>query len=50
MAGIVKSVGPGFTASINKSLDEEEAFFKNIRQKEIDSCKNAVKMEETAQV
>nr|ALS04575.1 mitochondrial ATP synthase subunit b precursor [Pseudodiaptomus poplesia]ALS04804.1 mitochondrial ATP synthase subunit b precursor [Pseudodiaptomus poplesia]AQS22697.1 mitochondrial ATP synthase b subunit [Pseudodiaptomus poplesia] len=49
LTGIIKSVGPGYTAGINKSLDEEEAFFKNIRQKEIDACKNAVKMEETAQ-
>ena len=34
---------------INKELDEEEAELRNIRQSEIDSCKNAIAAEEGAQ-
>ena len=48
--GIVKNAGPGITETVNKTLDEEEAMYRNIRQKEIDQLKHSVAMETTAQV
>merc|ERR550532_3136240 len=46
LAGIVKQVGPDWTAMINKELDQEEADLRSIRQNEIDSCKAAIAQEE----
>merc|ERR1712127_70301 len=46
LGGIVKNAGPGITETVNKSLDEEEAMYRNIRQKEIDQLKNSVAMED----
>ena len=48
--GIIKNAGPGITEAVNKSLDEEEAMYKNIRQKEIDQLKGSISLETTAQV
>merc|ERR1712059_184148 len=49
LSGIVKAVGPSFTASVNQALDEDEAALKNIRQSEIDACKASILAEESAQ-
>merc|ERR1712156_346118 len=49
LAGIVKQVGPDWTAMINKELDQEEAELRSIRQNEIDSRKAAIAQEEAAQ-
>merc|ERR1712096_319731 len=49
MGGLIKNVGPGYTEYVNKELDAEEAYFKNIRQSEIDLCKNSILAEEAAQ-
>jgi len=49
LTGVIKNVGPGWTEQINKDLDAEEAMFRNIRQSEIDFCKNSIAMEESAQ-
>merc|ERR1719228_1526581 len=49
LTGIVKQVGPGWTEMINKELDQEEAELKSVRQNEIDSCKEAIAAEESAQ-
>lgn len=49
LGGIVKNAGPGITETVNKTLDEEEAMYRNIRQKEIDQLKHSVAMETTAQ-
>ena len=49
MGGLIKNVGPGYTEYVNKELDAEEAYFKNIRQSEIDACKNSILAEEAAQ-
>jgi len=49
LGGIVKNVGPGWTDQINKDLDAEEAMFRNIRQSEIDFCKNSIEAEEIGQ-
>merc|ERR1711890_183326 len=38
ITGIIKTAGVDWTASINKSLDEEEAALRSIRQSEIDAC------------
>jgi len=46
---VVKTVGPDWTASINKGLDEDEAALKSIRQNEIDSCKAQIAEEESSQ-
>merc|ERR1712013_815672 len=42
LTGVVKSVGPDWTAAINKELDEGEAALKSIRQGEIDAIKATV--------
>merc|ERR1711936_265561 len=39
---VVKTVGPDWTAAVNKELDADEAALKAIRQNEIDSCKAQV--------
>merc|ERR1712177_31359 len=39
LTGVVKSVGPDWTAAINKELDEEEAALKAIRQGDIVAAK-----------
>merc|ERR1712243_32416 len=49
LTGVVKSVGPDWTAAINKELDEEEAALKAIRQDEIDAIKATVAAEEASQ-
>jgi len=49
LTGLVKTVGPDFTASLNKTMDEEENAYKNIRQKEIDMCNEVIASEKTAQ-
>merc|ERR1712002_1396246 len=49
LTGVVKSVGPDWTAAINKELDEEEAALKSIRQNEIDACKAQIAEEEISQ-
>jgi len=49
LTGVVKSVGPDWTAAINKELDEEEAALKAIRQGEIDAIKATVAAEEASQ-
>jgi len=46
---VVKSVGPDWTASVNKELDDEEAALRSIRQSEIDFCKDAIAQEELSQ-
>jgi len=49
LTAIVKNVGPGWTAEVNKELDADEAGLKNIRQSEIDGCLHQIAMEEEAQ-
>merc|ERR1712243_501584 len=49
LTGVVKSVGPDWTAAINKELDEEEAALRSIRQDEIDQIKATVAAEEASQ-
>lgn len=49
MTGLVKQVGSGYTEFINKEIQTEEDFFKNIRQSEIDFCKQSLAAESTAQ-
>merc|ERR1712055_54152 len=49
LGGIVKNVGPDFTAGINKELDQEEADLKAIRQNEIDHCMADIAGEQEAQ-
>merc|ERR1711935_863147 len=46
---IVKSVGPDYTAAINKEMDTEEAQLKQIRQGEIDLCLQQIQYEKEAQ-
>ena len=46
----VLQVGPDWTASVNKELDDEEAALRSIRQSEIDFCKDAIAQEELSQV
>merc|ERR1711910_40251 len=46
---VVKTVGPDWTAAVNKELDADEAALKAIRQNEIDSCKAQVAAEELSQ-
>merc|ERR1719410_224623 len=41
LGGVIRSVGPGVTEMVNAEMDKEEAFYKNIRQKEIDNMKAA---------
>jgi len=50
LSGIIKSVGPDFTAYVNSQLDKEEADLKSIRQSEIDACKGSIAGEEAAQL
>jgi len=50
LTGIIKSVGPDWTAMINKQIDQEEEDLRNIRQKEIDACKGTIALEEEAQL
>ena len=47
---LVLQVGPDWTASVNKELDDEEAALRSIRQSEIDFCKDAIAQEELSQV
>jgi len=47
---VVKTLGPGWTETINQELDEEEAELRSIRQNEIDACKNAIDGEKSSQV
>merc|ERR1712203_592448 len=49
LSGVVKTVGPDYTAALNKQLDDEEAELKNIRQAEIDHIKACVAAEEASQ-
>jgi len=49
ITGIIKTAGVDWTASINKSLDEEEAALRSIRQSEIDACNAMIANEEKAQ-
>jgi len=46
---VVKQVGPGWTAEVNKELDADEAALKSIRQNEIDACKAQIAEEEISQ-
>jgi hypothetical protein len=46
----VKTVGPGYTAFINKEIQTEEDFYRSIRQNEIDFCKKSIASEHEAQV
>merc|ERR1712121_205671 len=46
---VVKQVGPGWTAEVNKELDADEAALRSIRQNEIDACKAQIAEEETSQ-
>ena len=49
LGGLIKNVGPGcsgWTEPINKDLEAEEAMLRNIRQSEINFCKNSIAMEE----
>merc|ERR1711970_853841 len=46
---VVMTVGPDWTAAVNKELDADEAALKAIRQNEIDSCKAQVAAEELSQ-
>ena len=48
--GVIRSVGPGVTEMVNAEMDKDEAVYKNIRQKEIDSMKAAIAMEKESQV
>ena len=47
---MIRSVGPGVTEMVNAEMDKDEAVYKNIRQKEIDSMKAAIAMEKESQV
>lgn len=49
LAGIIKSVGPGMSAYLDKEVDAQEAQLKAIRQDEIDRCKTALTEEENSQ-
>merc|ERR1712080_533439 len=49
ITGIIKTAGVDWTASINKSLDEEEAALRSIRQSEIDAYNAMIANEEKAQ-
>ena len=49
-AGIITKVGPGLSEGLSKQVDEEEAMYKSIRQSEIDSLKESIALENTAQV
>merc|ERR1712102_241894 len=46
---VVKQVGPGWTAEVNKELDADEAALRSIRQNEIDACKAQIAEEEISQ-
>merc|ERR1712033_27653 len=46
---VVKQVGPGWTAEVNKELDADEAALRSIRQNEIDACKAQIAEEEICQ-
>merc|ERR1712121_446126 len=46
---VVKQVGPGWTAEVNKELDADEAAIRSIRQNEIDACKAQIAEEEISQ-
>ena len=49
LGGIIKSVGPGMSAYLDKEVDAQEAQLKAIRQDEIDRCKAALTEEENSQ-
>jgi F-type H+-transporting ATPase subunit b len=49
LGGIIKNVGPSWTESINKLLDDDEASLRSIRQNEIDYCMAAIAGEKQAQ-
>merc|ERR1719228_508028 len=49
LTALVKNVGPGWTAYVNKQLDEEEAALRSIRQNEIDACLESISQETKAQ-
>ena len=49
LGGIIKSVGPGISAELDKQVDADEAKLKAIRQDEIDRCKAAIAEEENSQ-
>jgi len=49
LTGIIKTVGPSWTESINKDLDKDEAALRNIRQGEIDNCLATIAAQEKAQ-
>jgi len=49
MGGIITKVGPGLSEGLSKQVDEEEAMYKSIRQSEIDSLKESIALENTAQ-
>merc|ERR1719175_329388 len=49
LGGVIRSVGPGVTEMVNAEMDKDEAVYKNIRQKEIDSMKAAIAMEKESQ-
>merc|ERR1712033_34098 len=46
---VVKQVGPGWTAEVNKELDADEAALRAIRQDEIDACLASIKGEQGVQ-
>jgi len=49
LTALIKNVGPGFTESVNKQLDEDEAALRAVRQSEIDHCLASIAEEEKAQ-
>jgi len=49
LGGIVKSVGPDYTAYINKAVDDEDNQLRQIRQSEIDMCNATIDQEKAAQ-
>jgi len=49
LTGLVKKVGPGYTEYINKEVQAEEDMYRNIRQREIDFCKQSIAVEHSAQ-
>ena len=49
VTGVIKTLGPDMTKSINKDVDDYEEALRSIRQSEIDFCKESIVGEEKAQ-
>jgi len=49
LGALIKNVGPGVSAALDKEVDADEARMKAVRQDEIDRCKAAIAEEENGQ-